>query len=286
MKKISVLLLLLLSAPFLRAQYIPVPNGSFESPATDFASPSMDAWQKTAQPSWWDPNADGAWTNLMGEFLNTSNGQPDHIYNLDGVQAAFLFANPQVGIFQQVNATFAVGRSYTFTVGLTTSSEEPLSQGSTLLLAAYYLDGTNMDIVAATTATYDTNVFTNNAYLLDYQVNAPEVQAGDPWAGQPIGLELLSTVSFDLAGGVWDADNVRLTEGPALLNPAFASGQTSFTVSSYPGLAFNILATTNLALPATNWTSLGSLTNATGQTNFTDAAPAQPQRFYLLQQRP
>jgi len=286
MRKIS-FLLVLFSASLLQAQFIPVPNGSFESPPTDFASPSIAAWQKTPQPAYWDTTTDGAWTNLMGEFLNTSNGQPDHIINIDGSQAAFFFSNPEVGVFQQLSNTFAVGKSYTLTVGLTTSSEEPLTQGATLQLSLYYLSGvTNMNTVAMTTVTYDTNVFTNTAYLLDFQVNAPAVQATDPWAGQPIGIQLLTTVSFALAGGVWDADNVRLTDGPAILSPSVNKNQTSFTVSSYPGLVFNVLATSDLSLPPANWTSLGSITNSTGQTNFTDVTPIQNQRFYLLQQAP
>src|SRR2546422_11570210 len=58
-------------------------NSSFESPVTDFASPVMDAWEKAPQPFWYnDPIF--PWFALMGEFLNTSSGSPDHIDNMDG----------------------------------------------------------------------------------------------------------------------------------------------------------------------------------------------------------
>ena len=49
------------------------------------------------------------------------------------------------------------------------------------------------------------------------------------------------------------------------------NGQFQVTVLSEPGLVFQILATTNLYLPAANWTSLATLTNASGSTSFVDA---------------
>ena len=55
---------------------IDVPNYSFESPAvppvSPYAGPDMDAWQKTPQPSWYDPtNFFGTpWEYNMGTFYN------------------------------------------------------------------------------------------------------------------------------------------------------------------------------------------------------------------------
>jgi hypothetical protein len=287
MKKLF-LFLLMLSACVARSQYIPVPNGSFESPSVPTnvpASPEMDAWLKTPQPVWWDTN-NGPWEQLIGEFPNVPPGYPGSIENLDGEQAAFLFGDPQVGIFQQLSNTFAVGKSYTLTVGLTTSTYEPLSDGATLLLSLYYPDSTNQVTIAATTVTYDTNSFPNLTDLFDFSVNIQAVKASDAWAGQPIGISILSTVSFALAGGVWDADNVRLIEGPSILSPTVSAGQASFTISSYPGLAFNILGSADATTPLTSWTSLATVTNTTGQTNFTDSATGRSQRFYILQQLP
>jgi hypothetical protein len=58
--------------------------------------------------------------------------------------------------------------------------------------------------------------------------------------------------------------------------------QISFTNLS--GLGFTVLATTNLALPLSNWTVLGAPTEAPpGQYQFTDAqATNNPQRFYRV----
>jgi len=285
MKK-TIFLVLFLSAAFLRGQNIAVPNGSFELPAVPTnvpASPEMASWLKTPQPVWWDTN-NGPWSQLMGEFPNVPQGYPGSIANLNGAQAAFLFGDPEVGIFQQLSSTYEIGRSYTLTVGLTTSTYEPLTNGATLELALYYPDATNQVTVAATTVTYDTNSFPNLTDLFDFSVNVPEVKATDAWAGQPIGISIVSTVSFALAGGVWDADNVRLKEGPSILGASVSGGQASLTVSSYPGLTFDVLASADLSAPLTNWASVGTVTNTTGQTSFTDPVSGQSQRFYILRQ--
>src|ERR1700743_3382750 len=166
-------LLLFVVASLASAQFIPVPNGSFESPATAFASPSMDSWLKTPQPDWWTTN-DGAWTNLMGEFLNPDPGQPDQLLNADGLQAGFIFSDTNAGIYQILASTYQVGSAYTMTVGVTTSAEEPLTPGATLQLSLFYLDpSNNMDSVALTTVTYETNFFTNVLDLLPFSVTTP-----------------------------------------------------------------------------------------------------------------
>jgi hypothetical protein len=46
------------------------------------------------------------------------------------------------------------------------------------------------------------------------------------------------------------------------------------------------LGTTNLALPPANWTSLATLTNTTGRTNFADSTPGLKQRYYMAQPLP
>ncbi len=234
---------LLASNGALQAGNLYVPNFSFESQPTPFVDPRVDSWQKPPQPGTFDTNVFGAWTNLAGVFLNTPATNADHIDNCDGNQLGFLFAYPQMGLFQDFNSTdwsngppthafdavFEPGKSYTLTVGLTTSSQEPLTQGSTLLMSLYYRDGSNnMVTVAATTVTYDTNVFTNLTHLLDFQATIPVVRASDPWAGQQIGILFESTVSPELLGGVWDMDNVRLTEEIFVPNFSFESQPTPF----------------------------------------------------------
>jgi hypothetical protein len=156
-------------------------------------------------------------------------------------------------------------------------------------LSLYYRDASsNMVTVAATNVTYDTNVFTNITSLVDFQTTIPVVKATDPWAGQNIGIQFLSSVSPDLIGGVWDLDNVRLTEtvATALDRPGWTNGQFSMTLQSEPGLPFEILASTQIDQPATNWTSIATLTNVTGSTVFTDPATNLNARFYRARQLP
>ena len=234
---------LLTSTGALHAGKLYVPNFSFESQVTPLAGPDVDSWQKPPQPAGFDPGTFGEWTNLAGVFLNPPPTNSDFIDNADGSQLAFLFAYPQMALFQDFNSTdwsngppthafnalFEPGKSYTLTVGVTSSSEEPLTQGSTLLMSLYYRDSSNnMVTVAATTVTYDTNVFTNITHLLDFQATIPVVRATDPWAGQHIGIQFESTVSPELLGGVWDLDNVRLTEEIFVPNFSFESQVTPF----------------------------------------------------------
>jgi hypothetical protein len=292
-----------------RAGTIGLPNGSFESPLAPnpYVSPyvelRVDSWQKTPTPFWWDENAYGPWDQLIGLFANTPPGDASRIDNCDGVQALYLFANPQVGVFQDFdttdwstntpshafNARFEVGKSYQLAAGVTISYYRPPTNGATLELSLYYRDAaSNQVAVASTSITNTPGVFSNVTHLVDFQANVPTVTAGDAWAGQPIGVAVTSTVGFDLAGGVWDVDNVRLTatRAPVLTGSATTNGQFGFTLESEPGLGFEILASRNPALTLSNWTSLGALTNYTGSTFFAEPATNFPGRFYRARQLP
>ena len=191
------------------------------------------------------------------------------------------------------NATYDVGKSYTLTVAVLggTNVEHPCWRAPRLELSLYYRDNSsNMVTVAATSITNSWALFSNSSnapLFIDFQVQVPTVKASDPWAGQHIGVQMLSPgVSPDLLGGYWDLDNVRLVSSvpTALLAPAWTNGQFTFTLQSEPGLSFEILATTNLALPTSNWTSLGTLTNMTGSTNFLDPTASFSRRFYRAYQ--
>jgi hypothetical protein len=289
------------------AEVIDVPNGSFESPvvpqAPPYAEPDIDAWQKSPQPAWYYPsnNFDTPWDYLMGTFYNVPN-PGSFIDNCDGVQASFMFAVPEVALFQDyntisgtnttpshaLNAAFTVGKRYRLTVGLI-GGGGGMQPGVTFQISLYYRDASsNMVTVAATSITNTTANFPTNTHLVDFQVQVPGVQAGDPWAGKNIGIQLLSTAGFDNAGGYWDVDNVRLTEvvENELVNPGLTNGHFQMIVRSEPGLTFEILASTNLPLTASNWASLGTVTNITGATPFLDSSLAGSRRFYRARQMP
>ncbi len=286
----------------LQAGPICVPNASFESPVTLSESVTIDSWQKTPKPDSWDENSSGAWTNLTGIFQNTPPGNSDHIDNCDGNQAAWLFADPGVGLFQDYDSMdsndpspthafdvkFEAGKSYQLAVGVIGGGYSMLPDVP-LEASLYYRDpASNKVIVAATTITYSTAVFSNRTHLIDFEVNVPTVKAGDAWAGQHIGIQMLSTVDTNLMGGYWDLDNVRLSSvlAPALLSPVRTNGQFQFTLQSEPGYAFEILTATNLSLSLSNWTSLGTVTNVTGAIPFIDTSTDFNQRFYQARQLP
>lgn len=296
------LMVMVMSVGIIRAASYVVPNGSFEIPATFFVSLNFDSWQRTPQPFWWDENATGPWTNLTGIFKNTAIGNPDHIDNCDGNQAMWLFANPDAGLFQDYDSVdwndsapthafdvkFETGKSYRLTVGLIGGGYSMLPE-TPLQASLYYRDATNNKVlVAATTITYSASYFSNRTHFVDFSVVTPTVNTGDPWAGKNIGIQFLSVVSPELAGGYWDLEHVRLTSSvtPALVNPSRTNNQFRCTLQSEPGLVFEMLASTNIALTVSNWTSLNVLTNLSGSTLFIDTSTNFNQRFYRARQLP
>ncbi len=278
-----------------------VPNASFESPGTDFADPRMDGWQKSSEPPWYMGGGGFPWDQLMGQFLNSTNGTPNHIDNLEGNQAAFLFALPNVAIYQDYNtifgtnltpthdfnATFDAGKSYNLTVGVL-GGGGGMSNGVTLQISTYYRDpASNRVVVASTTITNSRTLFPTNTHLTDFNVQVPTVMASDPWAGKHMGVQLASTVGFDLQGGYWDVDNVRLrvVQDPILTGFTRTNSQSQFTLQGAPG-RFEILTSTNIALPSSSWTSLGVITNSSGSFPFTDTSATFVSRLYQARQSP
>jgi hypothetical protein len=257
----------------------------------------VDSWQQVPAPDVTNQN-----TLLSGVFSNT----PPPIDNCDGGQAAFFFNVPFTALFQDYDstdyahptplhafgATYDAGKSYTLTIGVLggTNLTIPMQEGGTLQISLYYRDAaSNIQTVAATTITNSGALFPSAFHFVDSQVRAPTVKPGDPWAGRHIGIQFLSTtLNPALIGGYWDLDNVRLTSTatPSLTAPAYTNGSFSFTVQSEPGLTFQILASTNITLPLSNWTSLGSLTNSTGAARFIDSSSGFSRRFYRARQLP
>lgn len=304
MKYTIIILMTLAYGGAITAGPIAIPNHSFESPVvppeSPYALPVVEVWQKSAQPAWYDPsqNADTPWDFLMGTFFNVPFPGL-FIDNCDGSQAAFLFALPEAALFQDktspagtngapglaLDATFQAGHSYELTVAAL-GGGGGMKPGATLQISLYYRDASSNKVtVAATSITNSLELFPTNTHFLDFQARVPAVQTNDPWAGQSIGIELLSTASFELAGGYWNLDNVRLVETAssllALSAPSLTTnGQITFSIQSDPGLRFEIQATTHLLSGATHWISLGSFTNNTGIVDFTDSATNLQQRFY------
>ena len=251
----------------------------------------MDSWQKSAKPDWYDEGG-GAflWAQLTGEFTNPPAGAFNHIDNMDGGQAAWMFVIPEVAIFQDYDfstnhafrAIYEVGKSYHLTVGLIGTGGN-MQVGATFELALYYRDSaSNMVVIAVTTVTNVPTVFSNNTHVIDFHTDSAFVTVADPWAGQHIGVRLLSAITdTNLEGGYWDLDNVRLTStrAPALSNPVWTNGQLSFMVQSEPGMTLEIQKSTTLD-PAQTWSTAGYLTNGFGTISFTDTNTTPGQSYY------
>jgi len=296
------LLALVFGAGALLAGAIHVPNASFESPVTTFVSVNVDSWQKAAKPDWYEETGGFEWTQLTGLFKNTPTNAADHIDNMDGSQALWLFAVPEVALYQDYDsmdwndavpthafdATYELGHSYRLTVGVV-GNGGGMRPEATLELGLYYRDAASNQLVVATTVlTNKPGVFSNTTHFVDCEVTVPPVRFDDPWAGKQIGIRFLSTVSYELRGGYWDLDHVRLQDIPptTLSASSWNQGRFQLTLRSEPGLRFEILVATNLALPPSQWLSLGTVSNATGEAAFTDFEASPAGRFYQARQLP
>lgn len=196
------------------AATLAVPNSSFESPTPPPgypASPLVDVWQKAPQPAGIPLPGGITWDQLAGVFPNTPAGAADHIDNMDGQQAGYLFAIPGVALFQKLSSRFEVGNSYALTLGVLGAGG--ITEGSTLQLGLYYTDDTQQPVtVASTVVTYVPAAFPTVTHLLDQTAGLATVTAGDAWAGREIGVQIVST--FGTGAGYWDIDNARISVVP------------------------------------------------------------------------
>jgi hypothetical protein len=205
----------------LHAASVYVPNGSFESPQTEFVDITIDVWQKSAKPWWYVESPGQYWIQLTGLYLNLPPEEPRYIDNCDGKQAIWLFAVPEVELFQKLEAMYEVGKSYTLTVGVIGGGFN-MKDGTTMAIRLYYQnenDPNNRIPVAETPIVYHSEMG-YPTHFQDVELKIPRVIETDPWTGKNIGIQLVSTLIFpdDLdpitgrAGGFWDLDHVRLNE--------------------------------------------------------------------------
>ncbi|HMP84487.1 MAG TPA: hypothetical protein PKA41_17465 [Verrucomicrobiota bacterium] len=286
----------------MRAGMIHVPNGSFESPTTSYVRINIDSWQEMPKPDWYVEDGSFLWTQLTGIFRNSAPGNLDHIHNIHGTQALWLFAVPDVGLFQDYDsqdwndsepshafdATFTVGKAYQLTTGVIGRGGN-MPTGATLELSLYYRDATSNKVAVATTIiTNSPALFPDTTNFVDFNVVVPTVRDGDPWAGEHIGIQFLSTTTTNLQGGYWDLDNVRLMEikPPELSSPVWTNNQLRVSLTGETNSVFEMLSTTNPALPASEWTVVGTLTNESGTVSFVDTSGVFEQRYYQARQLP
>jgi WD40 repeat protein len=110
--------------------------------------------------------------------------------------------------------------------------------------------------------------------------------ASAPLARLPSGYALATVFvnSIPSTGSVINVSTPVPTP-PALTDAKILSnGSFQFAFTNSPGALFGVLAATNLALPASNWTALGGVTEVSlGHFQFSDPqATNNPQRFYRV----
>jgi hypothetical protein len=203
-------------------QAIPVPNGSFEEPATAFVDLRIDPWQRTEKPSWFDEGGGFLWGQLIGTFANTAPGKPDHLANLDGKQAAWLFVVSGAGVWQEIGpegtanpVRYEVGKAYQLSVDVLGNGGAMLPTASLEVGFCHVQPDGTRAVVATRTVVNTPGLFPVRTSMTTFRVTTPAVMPGDPWAGRPVAIMAVSTVSRDAEGGYWDIDNFRVTAATA-----------------------------------------------------------------------
>jgi hypothetical protein len=267
---------------------ITVPNGSFELPLTAYADPMVDYWEQNPPYTF----------QATGVFSNQAASDPTYIHNIEGQQAAFIANAPTVGISldytsvdwtnrtQQFQSRYEVGKAYDLSVGVI-GGGGGAPPGAQLTVALYYRDAaSNKVVIAQRIVTNSLATFPDKTNFVDFTARLAGVKPTDAWAGKYIGIQIVDT-SGAPSLGYWDVDNVRvgLKRVPMSLNPARNGNQFQFTLNSEPGERLEILASTNITLALSNWTSLGVVTNTTGANQFIDTL-GPSRRFYHVRQLP
>ncbi len=207
------------------ADPIAIPNGDFLSPDANsgfYARPDIAVWQKATTPGWW-VYGDGAWDQTTGVFYNIDPTLIDptlentFIDNLVSAQAAFLFAQPEVELFQVIGAKFEVGNSYQLTFGMLSSTPATPFTGAVKLgtefdAVLYYLDDLNNRVAVGTKTVVNSSSIANRTHLTEFVLDIPVVDVNDAWAEKNIGVQFISRSSDETnSGGVWDLGNVQLS---------------------------------------------------------------------------
>ncbi|MFM8360308.1 MAG: hypothetical protein ACKOET_17305 [Verrucomicrobiota bacterium] len=199
------------------AEAIPIPNGSFERPATAFVSLLLDSWQRLPKPEEYVETGGFLWSQLTGIFANSPAGSVDHLTNLDGSQALWVFAVPGAGVYQELDgkgggspAGFQAGRAYRLSARLLGAGGNMLDEAA-LTLSLYYRDAGSLPVpVASLVVTNRASLFPTRTQMVPCVLRSPVLAGGHPAVGRPIGIRVESTVTPALQGGYWDVDDLRL----------------------------------------------------------------------------
>lgn len=262
-------------------EVLTVPNGSFESPVTPFVSLLIDSWKRTPKPDWYVEEGGFQWGQLTGLFVNTAPGAADHLENIDGRQAAWLFAVPEAGLWQWVRtadgsavARFEAGKRYRVTADLLGAGGN-MKPGVTMEVALFHTNApAAADPVVRLAVASNETLFPSRNRFGRFTGTSPVVSPGDPGVGQQIGIRVLSTATAENQGGYWDVDNVRVevleTPSPRLAT-VVEGGEMRVTWASEAGWRYRLRRSADLV----NWVELAEERVGTGGT-LSAALPVDP----------
>ena len=253
-----------------RGQVIPVPNGSFEDPSTAFVDLRIEPWQRTEKPGDYDEGGGFLWGQLVGVFANTAAGKPDHVDNLHGRQAVWVFAVSGAGFWQEIGPANSVhpvryepGKAYQLEVdvlgnGGGMAPGVPLEVG----LGVVAPDGSR-SWVAKQTIVNSPELFPVRTRMTSFRVVTPVVAPGDAWAGRPVAVMAVCTVSREQEGGYWDIDHFRVeaVSAPTAMLEA-GSGGWGLAWNSSRGWRYRAWRSTDLL----GWSPVTGLLPGTGET--------------------
>ncbi len=155
------------------------------------------------------------WYDQAGVFYNNPQGAYIDNISLSGSQAAYMYDTPGLQLSQTLSSTFQVGKSYQLTVALAGGNQTaPMPLNDPIDIGLYYMSGGSQTLIGTPTTVLNDDSGWNGYYIYqlnDYSLTIPAVGAGDPWAGQNIGVALFEPNNADGSGAFWDVDNVRLT---------------------------------------------------------------------------
>ncbi len=203
-RSVAILVVLVLSSMVVRADSLPVANGSFENPAIPNAFPFVGT------PDAWD--MDGF---FLGSFLNITG-----IANVDGNQLGYILSSGQFGeAFSQTLSghTYQAGKEYTLSAGICLSNSMPLATDRISLGFFYYdnalvphLVGAPLDVyndaAAGLTTTSMKQFSVGSGFINDPAVIGREIGIRIWTSGTPVADILTNPQN----GRYFDVDNVTV----------------------------------------------------------------------------
>jgi T5SS/PEP-CTERM-associated repeat protein len=242
----------------------------------------------------------GGTTNNNGRVFIAGNGTRSATFQLMG--GTHVFGNNLViasNAFLTGNGTIIAGVTNSGTIAAGASAGSITITGPLVLSNSSNL---HFELGGTTAGSQYDRLNISNAVTYAGTVNVQLINAFTPSGGQvfqlinaPSRLGAFSSVNLPVLPAGLNWTNRLATDGsiavvgqftpPQLINPlVLGNGSFQFGFSNVAGASFSVWNTTNLALPLSNWTSLGPPTELSpGQYKFTDSnATNYPQRFYRV----